>query len=264
MNGNFSFGDYFKKEAIGFAWELLTGSLEDGGLGFDPERLWVTVYNDDDEAIGYWLEQSSVPRERIQKRGMRDNYWSTGQRGPAGPCSEIYFDQKPDRAGTPVDDSGKFAEIWNLVFTQYDRRDGGKLVPLANKHIDTGMGLERIAAVLQHVHSNYEIDLFVALIAAAARETGCQDLSNNSLKVIADHIRACCFLVVDGVIPSNEGRGYVLRRIVRRALRHGYKLGQTKPFFYRMVPDLVQQMGEAYPELPKVQDRVMQILKQRG
>ncbi len=268
MLGNFSFGDYFKRDAIAFAWEMLTGVY-----GLPKEKLWVTVYQEDDEAYGIWEKEIGVPPERIirigDNKGARyasDNFWQMADTGPCGPCTEIFYDHGADiwggPPGSPEEDGDRYIEIWNLVFMQFERDAAGNMTPLPKPCVDTGMGLERIAAVLQHVHSNYEIDLFVALIAAAARETGCKDLSNNSLKVIADHIRACCFLVVDGVIPSNEGRGYVLRRIIRRALRHGYKLGQTKPFFYRMVPDLVQQMGEAYPELAKNAARVEQVLRQ--
>jgi alanyl-tRNA synthetase len=268
MLGNFSFGDYFKRDAIAFAWEMLTGVY-----GLPKEKLWVTVYQEDDEAYGIWEKEIGVPPERIirigDNKGARyasDNFWQMADTGPCGPCTEIFYDHGADiwggPPGSPEEDGDRYIEIWNLVFMQFERDAAGNMTPLPKPCVDTGMGLERIAAVLQHVHSNYEIDLFVALIAAAGRETGCQDLSHNSLKVIADHIRACCFLVVDGVIPSNEGRGYVLRRIVRRALRHGYKLGQTKPFFYRMVPDLVQQMGDAYPELAKSAARVEQVLRQ--
>lgn len=268
MLGNFSFGDYFKRDAIAFAWEMLTGVY-----GLPKEKLWVTVYQEDDEAYAIWEKEIGVPPQRIirigDNKGARyasDNFWQMADTGPCGPCTEIFYDHGADiwggPPGSPEEDGDRYIEIWNLVFMQFERDAAGNLTPLPKPCVDTGMGLERIAAVLQHVHSNYEIDLFVALIAAAARETGCKDLSNNSLKVIADHIRACCFLVVDGVIPSNEGRGYVLRRIIRRALRHGYKLGQTKPFFHRMVADLVKQMGEAYPELTNNAARVEQVLRQ--
>jgi len=264
MCGNFSFGDYFKEKAIPYAWELLTGSVADGGYGFPEDKLWVTVYDDDDEAAQLWHDIVGIPKDRIQRRGQVDNFWSMGVPGPCGPCSEIYYDRGPEhgKEGGPVADEDRYLEVWNLVFMQFERDAVGNMTPLPKPCVDTGMGLERIAAVLQHVHSNYEIDLFVALIAAAGRETGCKDLSHNSLKVIADHIRACSFLIVDGVIPSNEGRGYVLRRIIRRALRHGYKLGQTKPFFYRLVADLVKEMGDAYPELVKTASRVEQVLRQ--
>ncbi len=268
MLGNFSFGDYFKRDAIQFAWELLTKVYR-----LPSEKLWVTVYQEDDEAYEIWRDQVGVPEARIirigDNKGARyasDNFWQMADTGPCGPCTEIFYDHGPEiwggPPGSPEEDGDRYIEIWNLVFMQFERDVAGNLTPLPKPCVDTGMGLERIAAVLQHVHSNYEIDLFQALIKAAARETGCQDLSNNSLKVIADHIRACSFLVVDGVIPSNEGRGYVLRRIIRRALRHGYKLGQTKPFFYRIVPDLVAQMGDAYPELAKQAGRVEQVLRQ--
>ena len=268
MLGNFSFGDYFKRDAIAYAWEMLTGVY-----GLPKEKLWVTVYQEDDEAYGIWEKEIGVPPERIirigDNKGARyasDNFWQMADTGPCGPCTEIFYDHGADiwggPPGSPEEDGDRYIEIWNLVFMQFERDAAGNMTPLPKPCVDTGMGLERIAAVLQHVHSNYEIDLFVALIEAAARETGCKDLSNNSLKVIADHIRACCFLVVDGVIPSNEGRGYVLRRIIRRALRHGYQLGQSKPFFYKMVPDLVKQMGEAYPELTKNAARVEQVLRQ--
>jgi alanyl-tRNA synthetase len=268
MLGNFSFGDYFKKDAIHFAWELLTSVYQ-----LPKEKLWVTVYQEDDEAYGIWRDEMGVPVERIirigDNKGARyasDNFWQMADTGPCGPCSEIFYDHGPDiwggPPGSPEEDGDRYIEIWNLVFMQFNRDASGVMTPLPKPCVDTGMGLERIAAVLQHVHSNYEIDLFQKLIAAAARETGCKDLANNSLKVIADHIRACSFLIVDGVIPGNEGRGYVLRRIVRRALRHGYKLGQTKPFFHRLVPDLVAEMGEAYPELAKAAARVEQVLRQ--
>ncbi len=266
MLGNFSFGDYFKKDAIHYAWELLTGVYR-----LPKDKLWVTVYQTDDEAWDIWAKDIGVPKERIVRIGDKpgggsDNFWQMADTGPCGPCSEIFYDHGDGVEGGPPGskdaDGDRYIEIWNLVFMQFNRDDKGVLHPLPKPSVDTGMGLERIAAVMQHVHSNYEIDLFQTLIKAAARETGAKDHDNNSLKVIADHIRACAFLIVDGVIPGNEGRGYVLRRIIRRAIRHGYKLGQTKPFFHRVVPDLSQAMGEAYPELPKVQDRVMQILKQ--
>ncbi|WP_019140270.1 alanine--tRNA ligase [Noviherbaspirillum massiliense] len=268
MLGNFSFGDYFKRDAIHFAWELLTEVYK-----LPKEKLWVTVYQEDDEAYDIWAKQVGVPVERIVRigdnKGARyasDNFWQMADTGPCGPCSEIFFDHGPDvwggPPGSPEADGDRYIEIWNLVFMQFNRDEQGVMHPLPRPCVDTGMGLERIAAVLQHVHSNYEIDLFQNLIKAAGRETGCKDLANNSLKVIADHIRACSFLIVDGVIPGNEGRGYVLRRIVRRALRHGYKLGQTQPFFYKLVNDLVQEMGAAYPELKEAQSRVEQVLKQ--
>jgi alanyl-tRNA synthetase len=268
MLGNFSFGDYFKHDAIKFAWAMLTQVYS-----LPKEKLWVTVYQEDDEAYAIWQNEIGVPPERIVRigdnKGARyasDNFWQMADTGPCGPCTEIFYDHGPEiwggPPGSPEQDGDRYIEIWNLVFMQFERDAAGTLTPLPKPCVDTGMGLERLAAVLQHVHSNYEIDLFVALIAAASRETGCKDLAHNSLRVIADHIRACSFLIVDGVIPSNEGRGYVLRRIVRRALRHGYKLGQTKPFFYLLVKDLVKEMGEAYPELAKTATRVEQVLRQ--
>ena len=268
MLGNFSFGDYFKREAIQYSWELLTGVYQ-----LPAEKLWVTVYHEDDEAYDIWANEIGVPPERIIRIGdnkggrySSDNFWQMADTGPCGPCSEIFYDHGPDvfggPPGSPDEDGDRYIEIWNLVFMQFDRDAQGNMPLLPSPCVDTGMGLERIAAVLQHVHSNYEIDLFQALIAAAARETRTQDLANDSLKVIADHIRACAFLIVDGIIPSNEGRGYVLRRIVRRALRHGHKLGQSRPFFYRLVGDLVAQMGTAYPDLAAQQARLEQVLKQ--
>jgi len=268
MLGNFSFGDYFKRDAIRYAWQLLTGVY-----ALPAEKLWITVYQDDDEAYGIWAEEIGVPRERIVRigdnKGARyasDNFWQMADTGPCGPCSEIFFDHGPEveggPPGSPEADGDRYIEIWNLVFMQYDRDAAGTLNPLPKPCVDTGMGLERIAAVLQGVHSNYEIDLFQHLIRAAARETGVTDLATPSLRVIADHIRACAFLVVDGVIPGSEGRGYVLRRIARRALRHGHKLGQTRPFFHRLVPDLVEAMGDAYPELREAAQRVTDVLRQ--
>ncbi len=267
MLGNFSFGDYFKENAIKYAWELLTTVYN-----LPKEKLWVTVYFEDDEAYNIWKDQIGVPAERIirigDNKGARyasDNFWQMADTGPCGPCSEIFYDHGPDvwggPPGSPEEDGDRYIEIWNLVFMQFDRDKDGVLHPLPRPCVDTGMGLERIAAVLQHVHSNYEIDLFQKLIQAAARETNTTDLANNSLKVIADHIRACSFMIVDGVIPGNEGRGYVLRRIIRRALRHGYQLGQTKPFFHKLVANLVGEMGEAYPELAEQQERVAAVLK---
>ncbi len=268
MLGNFSFGDYFKREAIQAAWELLTKVY-----GIPSEKLWTTVYQDDDEAYDIWVKEIGVPPERVVRIGDKpgagryqsDNFWQMADTGPCGPCSEIFYDHGPEVAGgppgSPGQDGDRYIEIWNLVFMQYDRDVAGTLNPLPKPCVDTGMGLERIAAVLQHVHSNYEIDLFQSLIQAAARETGHQDLSNNSLKVIADHIRACAFLVVDGVIPGNEGRGYVLRRIIRRAIRHGWMLGCKRPFFHRIVADLVAAMGEAYPELVREATRVTEVLR---
>jgi alanyl-tRNA synthetase len=267
MLGNFSFGDYFKFDAIQYHWELLTKVY-----GIPAEKLTATVYFEDDEAYNIWKDVIGLPPERIIRIGdnkggryASDNFWMMGDTGPCGPCSELFYDHGPHipggPPGSPDEDGDRFIEICNLVFMQFNREvKDGPMLPLPKPSIDTGMGLERLAAVLQHVHANYEIDLFVALINAASRETGCTDLANPSLKVIADHIRACAFLITDGVIPSNEGRGYVLRRIIRRALRHGYKLGQTKPFFHKLVADLDVQMGEAYPELRAAKDRVTETL----
>ena len=305
MLGNFSFGDYFKRDAIRYAWELLTSVYK-----LPVDKLWVTVYQEDDEAYAIWAGEMKVPPERIVRigdnKGARyasDNFWQMADTGPCGPCSEIFYDHGPDvwggPPGSPEGDGDRYIEIWNLVFMQFERsvaeernfpseveaqaakaeieRKGGIALvarqgdvwkcttyaqkPLPRPCVDTGMGLERIAAVLQHVHSNYEIDLFQKLIKAAARETGCADLGHASLKVIADHIRACAFLIVDGVIPGNEGRGYVLRRIARRALRHGYKLGQHQPFFHKLVPDLVAEMGAAYPELAQASRRIQEVIE---
>lgn len=268
MLGNFSFGDYFKQDAIRYAWELLTTVYQ-----LPAEKLWVTVYQEDDEAYDIWASEIGVPKERIirigDKGGVRynsDNFWQMADTGPCGPCSEIFYDHGADvwggPPGSPEEDGDRYIEVWNLVFMQFERSADGTMTPLPKPCVDTGMGLERISAVLQHVHSNYEIDLFQSLIQAAARETKTSDLSNNSLKVIADHIRACSFLIIDGVIPSNEGRGYVLRRIIRRALRHGHKLGQKGLFFYRLVQDLGLTMGEAYPELISQRERIEQVLRQ--
>jgi alanyl-tRNA synthetase len=258
MLGNFSFGDYFKREAIQFAWEFLTGTL-----GLPPERLWVTCHVSDDEAEQIWVEDIGFPRDRISRLD-EDNFWQMGDTGPCGPCSEIFYDHGEDVPGGPPgsadDDLDRYVEIWNLVFMQFNRDSSGEMQPLPAPSVDTGMGLERIAAVMQKVHSNYEIDLFQALIAEAARILQVDDLEHNSLRVIADHIRACAFLIADGVLPGNEGRGYVLRRITRRAIRHGNKLGASAPFFYKLVPTLCQQMGEAYPELVKVQPQVEKAL----
>ena len=268
MLGNFSVGDYFKHDAIRYAWEFLTVTM-----GLPKEKLWVTVYQDDDEAFAIWADEIGVPRDRITRIGDKagqkyhsDNFWQMGDTGPCGPCTEIFYDHGPEVAGgppgTPEEDGDRYIEIWNLVFMQYNRDEAGVMHPLPKPSVDTGMGLERISAVMQHVHSNYEIDLFQALIKAAMRETGATDAGNNSLKVIADHIRACSFLIVDGVIPGNEGRGYVLRRVIRRAIRHGYKLGCKTPFFHKLVADLAAVMGEAYPELVAARDRVTAVLKQ--
>ncbi|HQY37046.1 MAG TPA: alanine--tRNA ligase [Pseudomonadota bacterium] len=267
MLGNFSFGDYFKRDAIRYAWELLTSVY-----GLPADKLWVTVYHTDDEAYALWSKEIGVPVERIVRIGdnkgapyASDNFWQMADTGPCGPCTEIFYDHGPHipggPPGSPEQDGDRYIEIWNLVFMQFDRAADGTLKPLPAPCVDTGMGLERLAAVLQHVHSNYEIDLFQRLIAAAAQFTGTADLGNKSLRVIADHIRACAFLIVDGVLPSNEGRGYVLRRIIRRALRHGWMLGTREPFFHRMVEPLVAEMGAAYPELRKAQSTIERALK---
>ncbi len=260
MLGNFSFGDYFKREAIQYAWEFLTETLQ-----IPKEKLWVTVYQDDDEAADIWLKEIGASPERFSRCGEKDNFWSMGDTGPCGPCSEIFYDHGPDiwggPPGSPEEDGDRYIEIWNLVFMQYNRDAEGNLTPLPRPSVDTGMGLERLAAVMQKVHSNYEIDLFVNLIKATAEVTGCKDLEEKSLRVIADHIRSCAFLIVDGVLPSNEGRGYVLRRIIRRAIRHGYMLGVTEPFFHRLAAPLNREMGEAYPELHKALEQVERVLK---
>ncbi|MDD4928208.1 MAG: alanine--tRNA ligase [Gallionella sp.] len=267
MLGNFSFGDYFKRDAINYAWELLTCVFK-----LPKERLYVTVYAEDDEAYDIWTKEMGLAPERVirigDNKGARyasDNFWMMGDTGPCGPCTEIFYDHGEHIAGglpgTPEEDGDRFIEIWNNVFMQFNRDEKGVMHPLPKPSVDTGMGLERISAVLQHVHANYEIDLFQALIKAASRETRCEDLDSPSLKVLADHVRACSFLISDGVIPGNEGRGYVLRRIIRRAIRHGYKLGARDAFFYKIVPDLVEQMGAAYPELAEAQVRVKGILK---
>ncbi|MBS1190123.1 MAG: alanyl-tRNA synthetase [Rhodocyclaceae bacterium] len=268
MLGNFSFGDYFKRDAIAYAWELLTEVFK-----LPKDKLTVTVYAEDDEAYDIWTKEVGVPAERVirigDNKGARyasDNFWMMGDTGPCGPCTEIFYDHGEHiwggPPGSPEEDGDRFIEIWNNVFMQFNRDEAGVMHPLPKPSVDTGMGLERIAAVLQHVHSNYEIDLFQNLIKAAARETHTADLDSPSLKVLADHIRACSFLLADGVIPGNEGRGYVLRRIIRRAIRHGYKLGARAAFFHKMVPDLVAEMGSAYPELAQSQAKVMAILKQ--
>ncbi|SET43012.1 alanyl-tRNA synthetase [Nitrosomonas marina] len=261
MLGNFSFGDYFKRNAIQFAWEFLTDTLK-----IPQEKLWITVYAEDDEAADIWLNEIGINPARFVRIDTMDNFWQMGDTGPCGPCSEIFYDHGPDVAGGPPGsaeaEGDRYIEIWNLVFMQFNRDSGGELHPLPKPSVDTGMGLERISAVMQQVHSNYDIDLFQDLIKAAARVTNTQNLEDNSLKVIADHIRACAFLITDGVIPGSEGRGYVLRRIIRRAIRHGYRLGQKKPFFYRLVTDLCSVMGEAYPELPAAKERVAGVLQQ--
>lgn len=261
MLGNFSFGDYFKRDAIRFAWEFLTEVCR-----LPPERLWVTVFRDDDEAAAIWLDELGVDRNRFSRCDEKDNFWSMGDTGPCGPCSEIFYDHGPDVAGGPPGsadaDGDRYIEIWNLVFMQFDRADDGTMTPLPKPSVDTGMGLERLAAVLQGVHSNYQIDLFEALIAAAATATGSADRQQKSLRVIADHIRSCAFLITDSVLPSNEGRGYVLRRIIRRAIRHGHKLGCREPFFHTLVKPLVEQMGAAYPELVAAAPQVERVLQQ--
>jgi len=260
MLGNFSFGDYFKEDAIKYAWEFLTEVLK-----IPEEKLWVTVFDEDDEAEQIWLKKMNIDPSRVIRIGTKDNFWSMGDTGPCGPCTEIFYDHGEEVAGgppgTPEEDGDRYIEIWNLVFMQYDRSKDGTLTPLKKPCVDTGMGLERLAAVMQHVHNNYEIDLFHNLITAIAKITKKKDLSNNSLRVIADHIRACSFLVVDGIIPSNEGRGYVLRRIIRRAIRHGHKLGMRDSFFYKIVPALVKEMADAFPELRKSQAIVEKVLK---
>jgi alanyl-tRNA synthetase len=261
MLGNFSFGDYFKREAIHFAWNFVTGTL-----GIPKDRLWVTVYKEDDEAARIWTEEIGIDPTRCTRMGDASNFWSMGETGPCGPCTEIFYDHGADvpggPPGSPEEDGDRYVEIWNLVFMQYDRSSDGVLTPLPKPSVDTGMGLERVAAVMQGVHSNYDIDLFKALIRAAAEITATDDLESSSLRVIADHIRACTFLIIDGVVPSNEGRGYVLRRIIRRAIRHGYKLGQTKPFFHRLVPTLVREMGSYFTELVSGEERATRVLAQ--
>ena len=261
MLGNFSFGDYFKKEAIEFAWEFLTGEL-----GLPEDRLWVTVFKDDAEAEAIWLNDIGVSKDRISRCDEKDNFWSMGDTGPCGPCSEIFYDHGPEVPGGPPgsddEDADRYIEIWNLVFTQYDRSKDGELTPLPKPSVDTGMGLERIAAVMQGVHNNYDIDLFQSLINAIHELAGSKDLETMSCRVVADHIRSCAFLVSDGVIPSNEGRGYVLRRIIRRAIRHGNKLGFHEPFFHKLLPALVKQMGSAFPELVENEVQVTRVLKQ--
>jgi alanyl-tRNA synthetase len=267
MLGNWSFGDYFKRDSLKWGWELLTQVY-----GLPPERLWATVYHEDNEAYDIWTKEIGLPPERVVRIGdnkgakyASDNFWMMADTGPCGPCSEIFFDHGPGIAGgppgSPDEDGDRYIEIWNHVFMQFDMQPDGSVRPLPAPCVDTGMGLERLAAILQHVHSNYEIDLFETLIQAAGRETHTKDLSSPSLRVIADHIRATSFLVADGVIPSNEGRGYVQRRIIRRAIRHGYKLGQKQPFFHRIVPDLVALMGDAYPNLAASKQRIMDVLK---
>jgi alanyl-tRNA synthetase len=260
MLGNFSFGDYFKKEAIHYAWDFLTKELE-----IPAEKLWVTVFEEDAEAEAIWLEDVGIDKNRFSKIGAKDNFWSMGDTGPCGPCTEIFYDHGEHIAGgppgSPDEDGDRYIEVWNLVFMQYDRAVDGTLTPLPKPSVDTGMGLERIAAVSQGVHSNYEIDLFQKLLTAAARLANTTDLNQSSLRVIADHIRSCAFLIADGVMPSNEGRGYVLRRIIRRAIRHGYRLGINDIFFYQLVAPLVEEMGEAFPELKANQAQVERVLQ---
>ncbi|GAB0111629.1 alanine--tRNA ligase [Pseudoalteromonas distincta] len=260
MLGNFSFGDYFKQDAIKFAWEFLTEVVS-----LPKEKLLVTIYHDDEEAFGYWANEIGLPEDRIIRIATSDNFWSMGDTGPCGPCSEIFYDHGEHiwggPPGSPEEDGDRFIEIWNLVFMQYNRQSDGTMLPLPKQSVDTGMGLERISAILQGVHSNYEIDLFQGLIAAAASVTNAQDMDDKSLRVVADHIRSCAFLISDGVMPSNEGRGYVLRRIIRRAVRHGNKLGAQGSFFYKLVAALIEQMGQAYPELAKQQEIIEKVLR---
>jgi alanyl-tRNA synthetase len=259
MLGNFSFGDYFKREAIHFAWNYVTGTL-----GIPKDRLWVTVFKEDEEAGRVWTEEIGIDPTRCTRMGEKSNFWAMGETGPCGPCSEIFYDHGPHIAGgppgSPDEEGDRYVEIWNLVFMQYERSADGVLTPLPKPSVDTGMGLERVAAVMQGVHSNYDIDIFKALIRAAAAVTNTETQDSSSLRVIADHIRACTFLIIDGVVPSNEGRGYVLRRIIRRAIRHGYKLGATQPFFHKLVPSLVREMGAYYGELLAGEARAVQLL----
>ena len=260
MLGNFSFGDYFKKDAIHYAWDFLTKELE-----IPAEKLWITVFDEDQEAEAIWLEDVKIDPSRFSRIGAKDNFWSMGDVGPCGPCTEIFYDHGEEVSGgppgSPEEDGDRYIEVWNLVFMQYDRDKLGELHPLPAPSVDTGMGLERIAAVLQGVHNNYEIDLFQKLLTVAAELTSSTDLTNSSLRVIADHIRSCAFMIVDGVLPSNEGRGYVLRRIIRRAIRHGYRLGTNDVFFYKLVAPLVAEMGDAFPEIKQAQEQVERVLK---
>jgi alanyl-tRNA synthetase len=260
MMGNFSFGDYFKEEAIMYAWDFLTQVLE-----IPKEKLTVTVFDEDDESEKFWIEKVGVPAERVIRIGAKDNFWSMGDTGPCGPCSEIFYDHGENvfggPPGSPDEDGDRFIEIWNIVFMQYNRQSDGSMEPLPNPSIDTGMGLERISAIMQNVHSNYEIDIFQALIKDTAELLDCNDLEHKSLRVISDHIRSCSFLIVDGVVPSNEGRGYVLRRIIRRAIRHGHKLEAAGHFFHKLVASLIEQMGEAYPELAQQQAIIEKLLR---
>ena len=261
MLGNFSFGDYFKQDAIKYAWEFLTVEL-----GLPAENLWITVFEEDDEAASIWLDEIKIDPSRFSRMGEKDNFWAMGDTGPCGPCSEIFYDHGAEVAGgppgSPDEDGDRYVEIWNLVFMQYERKADGSMTPLPKPSVDTGAGLERLAAVLQNVHSNYEIDIFQSLLKDISKITGVADLENTSLRVIADHIRSCAFLIVDGVMPSNEGRGYVLRRIIRRAVRHGYRLGVKDVFFYKLVASLAGVMGEAYPELIEKQPFVEKTLKE--
>ncbi len=261
MLGNFSFGDYFKKTAIEYAWEFITGTLS-----LPSERLWCTVYEDDDEAADIWLKHIGVDPQRFGRMGAKDNFWAMGDTGPCGPCTEIFYDHGPEvpggPPGSPDEDGDRYVEIWNLVFMQFERDAAAELKPLPRPSVDTGMGLERLAAVLQGVHSNYDIDLLRSIIEDAAFVTGTRELQSSSLRVIADHIRACSFLITDGVIPGNEGRGYVLRRIIRRAIRHGYKLGVEEPFFHTLVASVEREMGAAYPELTRAREQVERVLRQ--
>ena len=263
MLGNFSFGDYFKRDAIRFAWDFLTVSMQ-----IDPQRLWVTVYNDDDEAAKIWIDEMGVPADRLTRLGEKSNFWSMGDTGPCGPCTEIFFDHGAHipggPPGSPDEDGDRYVEIWNLVFMQFDRAADGTMTPLPKPSVDTGMGLERICAVMQGVQSNYDIDLFKHLISATAKLLGTTDLSSPSLRVIADHIRACSFLVADSVTPSNEGRGYVLRRIMRRAMRHGHKFGAPPTFFAALLPALTEVMGDAYPVLREKQSFIRDVLLKEG
>lgn len=260
MLGNFSFGDYFKREAIQYGWDFLTGTL-----GLAPEKLWITVFEDDEEAADIWLNEMKINPERFSRLGAKDNFWAMGDTGPCGPCSEIFYDHGADipggPPGSPDEDGDRYVEIWNLVFMQFDRSADGEMVPLPKPSVDTGMGLERIAAVMQGVHTNYDIDLFVNLITAIADVLDVEQDGSSSLNVIADHIRACSFLIVDGVLPGNEGRGYVLRRIIRRAVRHGKKLGTDELFFHKLVAPLAKEMGDAYPELVKAVAHVEKVLQ---
>src|SRR3989344_2308705 len=261
MLGNFSFGDYFKREAIGFAWEFLTQELK-----LPKDKLWITVYKDDDEAADIWLKEIGVNPQHFVRLGEASNFWQMGDTGPCGPCSEVFYDHGPGipggPPGSPDEDGDRYVEIWNLVFMQFNRDAKGVLTPLPKPSVDTGMGLERIAAVQQGVHSNYQIDLFQHLIHAVAEVTGASEHQNHSLNVVADHIRAAAFLITDGVLPSNEGRGYVLRRIIRRAIRHGHRLGARETFFYKLVAPVCQQMGDAYPELNSARSQIERVLRQ--